>query len=551
MKIPQKIIIFLCLVSHILCSHHCFSHTFYVDIKNQNSSDTNSGSLTYPWKTIQHAADNLMPGDTVFIREGTYHECIITHRSGNSTDGYITFSAYPRETPVIDGTDVTESNTGFTIMHSYINIKGLEIKNWINGIWMERIDNIIISDCEVHQVVYGIGAADGTHDFRLENVIIHHFDLYGFDASPSGGQDCYNGVVLNCIAYTGRDQTQNVDGFALGHGMQHNFVIDNCHTYNVFDGFDISSRNTSLIRCKAYKCWNSGFKIWQDSVELVNCLSYNNSTTNVEIDWNGNPKKVSLLNCTFHNADVYNIWIENSSDILLMRNCILSGGKNIGLAFEQHSSANYRGDYNLFHNDNKYRAIAVGYTDEFSLDQVRSGQWIAYSNQDSHSVTADSASQIFINPQADNFHLKKNSPAIDHGTDTDAPDHDFEGNLRPAGNTFDIGAYEYQPETDIHESDQNSHLYKNLTLYPNYPDPFNSRTSIAYYLDSRANVSLEILDINGRSIRTLIHTQQNAGLHQTIWDGRDNLHRTIASGVYFLKIKNSTCVIIEKMLFLK
>jgi len=530
---------------------NCYSDIFYVDTNSQNSNDSNNGTLNAPWKTIQHAVDNAMPGDTVFIRKGTYYENIISQRSGNVTEGYIVFSAYPLETPVIDGTGVSASNTGFTISHSYLKLCGLEIKNWVNGIWMQRADNIIITDCEVHQVVYGVGAADGTHDFRLENIVIHHFDLYGFDASPSGGEDCYNGELYNCISHTGRDAEQNVDGFALGHGDQHDFIFDNCQTYNVYDGFDISSRKTILTDCSASECWNGGFKIWQDSVVLINCLSYNNTITNVELDWNGSPKEVTLMNCTFHNAGIFNIWIENSEDILQMKNCILSGGNNIGLAFEQHSADNYEGDYNLFHNDNTYRTIAVGYTDEFSLDQVRSGQWTAYCGQDSHSLTADSASQIFISLETDNFHLKDTSPAIDNGTGSDAPDHDYEGNPRPAGNTFDIGAYEYQPETKIQEPNQHPNLKNSLTLYPNYPDPFNSRTSITYYLDSRTTVSLEILDIRGRSVRTLIHTQQNAGLHQITWDGRDNVHRTVASGVYFSKIRNSTCVIIEKMLLLK
>ena len=58
-----------------------------------------------------------------------------------------------------------------------------------------------------------IGAADGAHDFVLNRVELHHFELYGFDASPSGGADCYNGSFNNCTAHTGVDSEQNVDGF--------------------------------------------------------------------------------------------------------------------------------------------------------------------------------------------------------------------------------------------------------------------------------------------------------------------------------------------------
>ncbi|MEJ2628573.1 MAG: right-handed parallel beta-helix repeat-containing protein, partial [bacterium] len=311
-----------CVLLIITWHHCCFPHTFYVDINHQNCNDSNKGTLTNPWKTIQHAVDILLPGDTVFIKQGSYYENLTTQRSGNTTDGYITFSAYPQETPVINGTGVAASNTGFTITHSYIHLIGLELKNWINGIWMEEADNVLISACEIHQVVYGIGAADATHDFRFDRVVMHHFDLYGFDASPSGGKDCYNGKFYNCISHTGRDDTQNVDGFALGHGTQHNFIFDKCLTYNVYDGFDLSSRNTTLTGCTAHECWNSGFKIWQDSVTLINCLSYNNAIANVEIDWNGNAKKVSLINCTFHQADTYNIWSQAEIILVLLLNNI-------------------------------------------------------------------------------------------------------------------------------------------------------------------------------------------------------------------------------------
>ena len=117
---------------------------------------------------------------------------------------------------------------------------------------------------------YGIGVTDGAHDFVLNRVVMHHFSLYGFDASASGGAVCYNGTFNDCIAHTGRDLAQNVDGFALGHGTQHDFVFNRCIVYNIYDGFDISSKNTTLNRCLAYDCWNGGYKLWQD--EIKKCL---------------------------------------------------------------------------------------------------------------------------------------------------------------------------------------------------------------------------------------------------------------------------------------
>ena len=415
--------------------------TYYVAT---DGSDSNPGTLESPWRTIRHAAETMEAGDGVQIREGTYNENVRTQNSG-AEGAYIVYAAYPGETPIIDGTGVTETQNGFIIVDSYIRLHGLVIRNWNDAaVWAENAGYLEITDCEVYDVVYGIGVADGTHDFLLQNVLIHDFDLYGFDASPSGGADCYNGTLIDCIAHTGRDPDQNVDGFALGHGDQHTFTLTRCIAYDVFDGFDISADNAILDRCIAYDCGFGGYKIWGDDVTLVNCIGYGCGSSNAELDWSGDPKTVTLRNCTFFGGDSYNIWVENSRDSLHMYSCLLAGNEGIGLAFEQMGVKNYRGDHNLFHNSNADRAVAVGYTDEFSLDQLLAGAWTAYSGQDANSVVVTDLSVIFLDAAGRDFHLATGSPAIDAATAEDAPATDYDGDPRPVGAGYDIGAYEAQ-----------------------------------------------------------------------------------------------------------
>jgi len=417
------------------------SSVFYVA---PNGDNNYLGTIDQPWRTIQHAAETMVAGDTVFIRDGVYKEQVSTVRDGNSVNGHIVFSAYPGETPILDGTDVTKIRDAcFLVSHSYIKLSGLEICNWDTGIWMEKGGHIEISDCEVHDVWFGIGAADGAHDFVLNSVEMHHFNLYGFDASPSGGADCYNGIFNDCVAHTAIDPDQNVDGFALGHGTQHDFVFNRCLVYDVFDGFDVSARDTMLNRCAAHDCWNSGYKIWQDNVTLVDCLSYHNEITNVELDWDGDPGITTLRNCHFVDSQTFNIWVENSNDHLHMYNCILACGDNLGLAFEQMGTTNYRGDYNIFHNDDSERAIVVGYEDEFSINQIAAGDWAGYSGQDQHSlVSFDPESELFIDLGNWDLHLREGSIAIDAGTSENGPSVDYDGANRPQGEGYDIGAYE-------------------------------------------------------------------------------------------------------------
>jgi Right handed beta helix region len=76
-----------------------------------SGSDTASGSLTAPFRTIQHAANIAEPGDTVLIRAGVYHETVVPAHSGTSSKP-ITYEPYKDESVTIDGADTI---TGWTL----------------------------------------------------------------------------------------------------------------------------------------------------------------------------------------------------------------------------------------------------------------------------------------------------------------------------------------------------------------------------------------------------------------------------------------------------
>ena len=73
-------------------------------------------------------------------------------------------------------------------------------------------------------------------------------------------------------------------------------------------------------------------------------------------------------------------------------------------------------------------------------------------------------------------------------------------------------------------------------LKQNYPNPFNPETTLTYSLSGRAQVRLEIFDILGRKIRTLINDAREEGVHSITWNGFSDIGNPVDSGVYFAKM---------------
>lgn len=80
----------------------------------------------------------------------------------------------------------------------------------------------------------------------------------------------------------------------------------------------------------------------------------------------------------------------------------------------------------------------------------------------------------------------------------------------------------------------------------NYPNPFNSSTTIEYSLPEAGKVSVEIFDLLGRKIETLVESMQDAGTWRVTWNAEDQ-----SSGVYFYRIKAGDYVQTERMVLLK
>lgn len=88
-------------------------------------------------------------------------------------------------------------------------------------------------------------------------------------------------------------------------------------------------------------------------------------------------------------------------------------------------------------------------------------------------------------------------------------------------------------------------------LFQNYPNPFNPLTSIKYDLAENSRVRMEIYNVKGQLVKTLLNQDMLAGTHSVIWDGNDDKGRAVSSGVYFYRMTMPNKVLTNKMLLLK
>ncbi len=84
-----------------------------------------------------------------------------------------------------------------------------------------------------------------------------------------------------------------------------------------------------------------------------------------------------------------------------------------------------------------------------------------------------------------------------------------------------------------------------------YPNPFNPSTYINYSLKETQKVCIEIFNVKGEKVRTLVHENQSAGRYRLEWNGKDSKNKTVGTGVYFYKMKTPHYTSIKKMMMLK
>lgn len=146
-----------------------------------------------------------------------------------------------------------------------------------------------------------------------------------------------------------------------------------------------------------------------------------------------------------------------------------------------------------------------------------------------------------------NYQLSDSSRCIGAGVDSvdiggtwyHAPTADIAGNPRPnpSGSMPDMGAWESPLALPVGiQPPYAGELPIAYALDRSYPNPFNPSTTIAYQVPRQSDVRIEIYNMLGQRVRTLLNDRKKPGSYQVIWDGRNDSSAQVGSGVYLYRM---------------
>lgn len=532
---------------------------FFVSVSGNNS---NSGTLSSPWKTIQYSLNQMSENSVLNILPGTYKEKI------NIPKNNITLKNQSTTLPVIDASGISSQNAIIAVNDKInIIIDGLELANNIQkdaqGILVDgKSEGITIKNCKIHDIHFSSNPnATVNANTNAQGIIV-----YGTNGTSAiKNLSISNNELYNCrLGYSeGIAVNGNVDGFEVNNNKVHHLTNIGIDIIG-FEGTSPSTttdqaRNGSVKKNTIYNClspYATSGGIYVDggkSITIEGNLSYHNgygieigcenvgkTTDGIIVRDNifydnqiaglalggfeypsGSGKVInsSVINNTFF-ANGYSasgdgeIYLSYSEKSVIENNIFYTNSKNY-LGYAELSQPTLSFNYNNFY--------GPGGTSELSADW-NGKEYTGFAAFVSGSKT--NANSIFGNPKLTNasttaldFHILSTSPAINKGNpsySSATSETDFYGKTRISGGRIDCGADEFQSETMmVNESSESE-------AFSVFPNPATSYLQV----NSKEKIdNIGIYSLDGRMMNDLLLQNNKVDVS------------SLKTGVYFIKFK--------------
>ena len=245
----------------------------------------------------------------------------------------------------------------------------------------------------------------------------------------------------------------------------------------------------------------------EDWIEIYNNSDEIHDISNWKLkDENDNNIFIFPENLTVTNDDYFVICRDSAS----FRNLY---GENIKIVGNFNFGLNNSGDLIRIYNKNDELIDSVRYSDDEPWPEKSDGM---------------GSTLELINPDLDNSFAANWKSSVERGTPG------------AKNSSFIVGVDKLRDDIPS--------TYK---LYQNYPNPFNPSTMLRYQLPENSKVKLEIFNINGQKITTLVNEEHAAGTYQVIWNGKNNSDVPVGSGVYIYRISTSKFNKANKMILMR
>ena len=385
--------------------------------------DTNSGlSLADAFLTIQHAADLVTAGDTVFVDDGTYVGFDLRDVNGTAVNP-IVFKGLGNNVLINQSGPIRDD--GINIENAdYITIDGFIVNDMPgsgNGIRLVLSDFCVVRNCSCDNNAERGIFTGFTDDILIEyNVCSNSIDEHGIYVSNSSDRpiirfnECFGNNAIGI--HMNADLSQGGDGIISDAQIYGNVIHDNNQAAGInMDGLENPIVYNNLIYNNHFAQGIALFQ--QDGAIMTSGAKIYNNTIIVPSDgrWG-----ILMKDGANVNTEVYNNIIINQHS---WRGCITV-----------EDTTGLTSDFNIL-NDKM--------SDSGDGSTITLAQWQAL-GFDGNSLLADALPAIFEDPSSDDYTLAMNSQAVDAGTSLVSPTVtvDIIGTIRPNGPNYDIGAYE-------------------------------------------------------------------------------------------------------------
>ena len=424
--------------------------TYYVA---KTGNDGNVGSFASPWLTIQYGINQLVTGDTLYVRVGTYNEAVEIHDLYGDAGHITTISNYSNETVIIDAVGLTPS---VAIVYfnrcSWMDIVGLEIKNGttcsgIGHFYGDPVSHMTFKNLNIHDIPYhGFLWGSGTPGVA-SNLVMDNCTITNTNLAASGSEECQlvnvNGFEIKNCTISLKNASDGLNIVSSSNGTIHNNDLE--HLYIDAAGVDITnidvygnyyhSGASSTGTFSDVGCENTPASV--TDINFFNNIYYRTvpSTDSATLVVGGEAGGFTALNFTFINNTIYTSagsgWTDvifgdatgNYSGCVVSNNIlVMSSTSCLGMKWKYWANGGVTITNNLL-----YCLSGALYSESKATD------WITWG---ANSVLAN---PLLVNPPS-NFSLTSNSPAINAGSATSAPGTDYIGNARTT--IPSIGAYE-------------------------------------------------------------------------------------------------------------